>query len=370
MHDDLIGAAARRGATWSFAGVLVAAVGPAALAGWASGPAAAPAAYVLAVVVAGGWLHLGAPGLFAMPLPRRALRPADVTLTNLAAGIGLATGTAPPAAFVLDHPQPNVAAFTGRSGRGHGHDVLVVTTGALGLLTRDELEAVCATQLAIAHDPTGRRNDGRLTAWRVARAGSAVAFLPVVALTWAVPYAILPPLVLTGPAMLAGWLVAGKLKWWSRVGADGVCVATTRHPAALVSALRRLSLWNGDPVPVGWVTKLTGAGGSRWAVAVGPQWSMTTTVNGRTTDTRTAEQVEDVNLLVRAGLVRRVCLEGADATLGCRAELVDAVRRAGRAAAQGGVVEVEGVFVGLQGVVAVRGDQGRPDAAAAGSADE
>ena len=80
---------------------------------------------------------------------------------------------------------------------------------------------------------------------------------------------------------------------------------------------------------------------------------MTTTVNGRVTDQRTAEQVDDVNLLVRAGLVRRMCLEGGDRSLASRAQVVEAVRRAGRAAAVGGAAEVEGVLVGLEGVVGI-----------------
>jgi hypothetical protein len=130
-----------------------------------------------------------------------------------------------------------------------------------------------------------------------------------------------------------------------------VTVATTRNPAPLVTALRKLAVWNGPAVPVGWVAKVVGTGASRWAVAPTMPWTMTTTVNNRVTDTRTAEQVEDVNLLVRAGLVRRICLEGGERSLACRSQVVDAVRRAGRAAAKGGAAEVEGVLVGLQGAI-------------------
>jgi hypothetical protein len=57
---------------------------------------------------------------------------------------------------------------------------------------------------------------------------------------------------------------------------------------------------------VGWYTKIIGAGASRWAVPPTLPWTMTTTVNDRTTDVRTAEQVEDApGTAGAAGLRRR-----------------------------------------------------------------
>jgi hypothetical protein len=53
--------------------------------------------------------------------------------------------------------------------------------------------------------------------------------------------------------------------------------------------------------------------------------------------------------------VRRMCLEGGARSLASRAQVVEAVRRAGQAAAMGGVAEVEGVLVGLDGVVGMAG---------------
>jgi hypothetical protein len=283
-------------------------------------------------------------------MPTRGLSPAGLEVVNLAQGIALATGTPTAGAWEVDHPEPNVAAIE------HGDTAaLIVTSGARAALTRDQLEAVCAAQLAIAHDAGVRRLDRMLGAWRLARTASIVAGVPVFVLFTMAPAVGWFPLALTLPAELAGWLVAGKVKWWVRVAADGVCVATTRHPEPLVDALRILASYNGESVPVGWVARIVGTGASAWAIPPGMPWTMTTSVNGRVTDQRTAEQVDDVNLLVRAGLVRRICIEGGERSLASRAAVVDAVRRAGRAAAAGGIAEVEGMLVGLEGVLGPAG---------------
>jgi hypothetical protein len=349
MHDDLLAAAARKGRLWALAGVPLAALGPAIVAAVVAGPFAALVTFGALAVATGAWLLAGAPGVPSDAMPTIPLLGADLVVTNIAEGIGLATGTRP-AAWQVDHPQPNVAAVEHPDG-----DLLVVTSGAVSALSRDQLEAVCANQLAIAHDATVARLDGMLGAWRLARAASIVLGVPAIVLLSVSPTTGWVFVAATLPAELAGWLVAGKLKWWARVAADGVTVATTRHPGALVEALPILAGWNGDSVPLGWLAKVVGAGASRWAIPPTMPWTMTTTINGRVTDQRTAEQVDDVNLLVRAGLVRRICLEGAERSLASRAVVVDAVRRAGRAAAAGGVAEVEGVLVGLGGVVGPAG---------------
>ena len=350
MHDDLLAVAGKRGRAWALAGVPLAAAGPALVVGILVGAVPGLLVGVLVAVATTGWLLAGAPGVPSNPMPRSGLRPADPVVVNIADGIGIASGAPPAAAWQVDHPQPNVAAIE----QGE-RDLLIVTTGAVQALTRDELEAVCANQLALAHDRTVQRLDGMLGAWRLARAGAYVLGVPAIFLLSMNPEVGWVFAAATVPAEVAGWLVAGKVKWWARVAADGVTVATTRNPAPLVSALRKLAVWNGATVPVGWVAKVVGTGASRWAVAPTMPWTMTTTINNRVTDTRTAEQVEDVNLLVRAGLVRRMCLEGGERSLASRSQVVDAVRRAGRAAAKGGAVEVEGVLVGLQGAVGMAG---------------
>ncbi|HET6663462.1 MAG TPA: DUF2510 domain-containing protein [Acidimicrobiales bacterium] len=350
MHDDLRSAALRRGLLWSLAGVPISVAGVGVGAGVVWGPAAGIGAAGLLAALLTAWLLAGAPGVPAAPMPGRGLVPGRPEVVNLAQGIALATGSPPASAWEVDHPEPNVAAI-----EQGDRPSLIVTTGALASLTRDQLEAVCAAQLAIAHDPGVRRLDRMLGAWRLARAASCVAGIPVFVLFPAAPAIGWVPLAVTLPAELAGWLVAGKVKWWARVAADGVCVATTRHPEPLVAALRILAVYNGESVPVGWVARVVGTGASAWAIPPGMPWTMTTSVNGRVTDQRTAEQVDDVNLLVRAGLVRRICVEGGERSLASRAAVVEAVRRAGRAAAAGGIAEVEGMLVGLDGVVGPAG---------------
>ena len=351
VHDDLLEVAARRGAFWGLAGVPVAALGPAVAIGVIAGTVLAGLLTFVAITVAfGGWLYVGAPGVPVDALPRHGVREADLVVRNIAEAIGIAKGELPAEAWQVDHAQPNVGVAT-----LPGRDILYVTTGAVSEMSRDELEAICAAQLAIAHDPVVERLDRRLGAWLVIRASTYVFFFPVVFIGSIAPVAGLPLLAFVLPAELISWVVVGRQRWWARVAADGVCVATTRHPAPLVSALRKLAMWNGSRVPIAWVSVVVGFGTNRWAVPPTMPWTMTTSVNGRVTDQRTAEQVADVNLLVRAGLVRRICLEGGDRSLASRSEVVAAVRRAGQAAAVGAVAEVEGVLVGLEGVVGMAG---------------
>lgn len=351
VHDDLLEVAARRGAFWGLIGVPVVALGPAVLVGLvAESVVLAVLALLVVAGLFGGWLLVGAPGVPHEALPRHGVRHADPVVANIADAIGIANGDTPAEAWQVEHAQPNVGVVVRRP-----RDLLYVSTGAVGGLTRDELEAVCAAQLAIAHDPTVERLDRRLGAWLMIRASTWFLGIPIIVVLSVAPIVALPAVALLLPAEGVAWLVCGKQRWWARVAADGVCVATTRHPAPLVSALRKLAIWNGSSVPIQWMARLTGVGASRWAVPPTMPWTMTTSVNGRVTDQRTAEQVADVNLLVRAGLVRRICLEGGDRSLASRSEVVEAVRRAGRAAAVGGVAEVEGVLVGLEGVVGMAG---------------
>ena len=62
--------------------------------------------------------------------------------------------------------------------------------------------------------------------------------------------------------------------------------------------------------------------------------------------------------MVRTALVRRVCLEGMDADVTTYREIKGHLRAAGKAAARGETVVVDGVEVGLGGVVDRTGTQG------------
>lgn len=133
----------------------------------------------------------------------------------------------------VDHAAPNVGVVPSADG-----DRLYVTRGAIERLTRNELEAVCAAQMAIAHDAGVRR---------LAHAGSLLANLrfavflgivPVVAtaLVGSLPTALLLVALLL-PVASAAWLCGGRIAWWAAVATDAVCIRTTRHPQALATAL-------------------------------------------------------------------------------------------------------------------------------------
>jgi Zn-dependent protease with chaperone function len=345
VHDDLLAVAARRGRWWSVCSGVLLALGPAILVGVVLG--IGPGLVVFAVVTAAdaGWLLAGGAGAVRPPWPRDDLRPADTVVANITEALSIAAGAASSTtAAQVASPQPNVAAFDGPDG-----DVLVVTDGAVRSLTRDQLEAICAAQLAIAHDATCRRLEGAASAMLLVRIGGMILAVPAIVLTSIVPLAGLPFLAVASAAEAAGWITGGRLRWWARVAGDAVAVRTTRHPEPLAEGLRVLARYNGKQVGIRWIALAAGTGTTRWAVPVGIPFTSTTEINGRVVDQRTRELVEDAKLLVRAGLVRRVCLGGEPATLASWQSARDAVRAAGRAAARGGTALVEGEQVGLHG---------------------
>ena len=138
-------------------------------------------------------------------LPRHGVRPADLVVRNIAEGVGIANGALPAEAWQVDHAQPNVGVAT-----LPGRDILYVTTGAVGAITRDELEAVCAAQLAIAHDPTVERLDRRMGAWLVIRASTWILGVPVIVIGSIAPVVGLPLLAFVLPAELVAWFVVGQ----------------------------------------------------------------------------------------------------------------------------------------------------------------
>ena len=344
MHDDLVAVAARRGRAWCGAAAVVLGLGPAVVVAILAG--AVPGLVVLGgfVVVDAAWLLAGAPGATQPPWPTDEVRPAELVVINVAEGIAIASGETALATWQVASAAPNIAAFDVPGG-----DALVVTDGAVADLTRDELEAACAAQLAIAHDDTCRRLEGAAAALLLLRIVGIVAFTPAVVLTSIVPSAGWPFMVVVGAAELAGWLLGGRVRWWARIAGDGVAVRTTRHPAPLASGLRVLARWNGPQVKIRWLALLAGTGTTRWAVPVGIPFTSETRVNGRLVDRRSRELVEDAKLLVRAGLVHRVCLQGEPATLAAWRNTAAAVRAAGRAAARGESATIEGEQVGLDG---------------------
>src|SRR5262245_12236898 len=139
MHDDLLEVAARRARAWLVVLAVVAALGPGVLLWVLAGPVAGVVAGVVAAVGVLAWTLAGAPGLPRAGWPAEGLAPAGTEVAGLAAGIAIATGGGDVPAWEVAHSAPNVGAFRSRSGLA-----LVVTDGARELLTRDQLEAVCA----------------------------------------------------------------------------------------------------------------------------------------------------------------------------------------------------------------------------------
>jgi len=310
----------------------------------AGGWAAAAVGLVAGLVGAYVLLTRDGPGTAAKPTDRIAT--GDQREQNLAAAIGVATGTQPAAVYSVDNPSPNVAAIP----EGQGYAVYV-TSGARAALQRDELEALCAAQLATVLDRPARRLNAaadRLRAGRLLTCFAALVLVPAFFLGVGVGLATVAA---TAGYAISSWTLAERIRFWGRARVDAVCVATTRNPQALVDACPRMAAWNGGKVkvhqPAGWI----GAVDRFWLVPVSQGWTTTTEVNGRVTSKRSAELDEDIALLLRAALVRRVCLEQQDADLTTYRDIKGYLRAAGQAAARGRTIAVDGVQVGLHGVV-------------------
>jgi heat shock protein HtpX len=153
-------------------------------------------------------------------------------------------------AALLDDDAPNALAV----GLRRSSTTLVVTTGLVEKLTRDELEAVLATQLCAV-----RRLDTALRTIAVAatsHSGSVYRLFQeglergqpwYSRLDWSA-WALA---AVTWPTMVAGRAVRRSVLRSFDFGADDMAVAITRHPEALVSALRKL---RDDPTVVDGLT--------------------------------------------------------------------------------------------------------------------
>ena len=344
MHDELARVAWKRGRRWVlFASFLVGIGGAVALA-LVGGPAGAVIGLLIGWPV--GHHLLVRQGQGKGGAPRGAVTPGDQRQTNLADGIALATGTMPAAVFQVESPAPNVGALPVKGGYA-----VYFTSGATTSLQRDELEALCAAQIAGLIDPHPRKLHAaadRLRAGRLISCFSAVFLVPGFFIAPIVGGMVL---AVDLPWTLACWALAERIRFWARAGVDAASVATTRHPQALVDALPRLAAWNGPKVKVQIPWGAIGAVDRFWMVPVSVGWTTTTEVNGRTTSTRSAELDEDIALLVRSSLVRQVCLQSRDADVTTYKEIKGYLKAAGKNAARGKSTLVEGVQVGLGGVV-------------------
>lgn len=221
--------------------------GDAAAWSWLPGGAAVIAGALL--VLSAGLLAIGAlRGSGAWQLKGLVSRPptADeaLRLINVVHALCLGLGVEPPTIEVIDDAAPN--AISGRSGR---RQRLLVTTGALTDLSRDELEAMCAHELAHLN-ATDARLVGAAFATLVrvhglgiaaAAAGVAIAGLAFQADLWGAFLFGVAIVIVSGVSILLLNRPLLRLRADTDDVADCVAVHLSRHPAALAQLLGRLA---------------------------------------------------------------------------------------------------------------------------------
>lgn len=215
---------APRLSSWPALGAVAASVAPVGLivgiVVWLAASPVAGGVVGVAIVLAGGvaW-WAGAPAICLSVLGVRTPAPGELPrVQNLVDGLSLALGVRPPTLWVTtgDGPGPNLA-VVGASARAVS---LVVTPSLERSVARVELEAILAHALAHA-----RRGDAHVLARRAGTFG-------LVALV-------------SGRPVEA---VAGRARIPREQGADGVALAATRYPPALLAALGALSRRQGEPL--------------------------------------------------------------------------------------------------------------------------
>ena len=153
---------------------------------------------------------------------------AVVRASELVAGVSIAAGVPAPSVHVVLHGCPNALAV----GMKPESTDLYVTTGLLGLLNRDEQEAVVASVVT----SIGRYD---VACGTVAYAvGSGLSDMSLMWLSndprsWVIT-------ALLSPFWLAGWITHRLVLRWSGAERDAEAMAYTRYPPALHSALMKL----------------------------------------------------------------------------------------------------------------------------------
>lgn len=210
---------------------------------WVAGLASAGLGLVVALV---GWF--GGSKIVLSISNTRSATPLELrTLTNVTEEMAIAAGIRPPAVYLIDDSAPNAFA----TGRNPNEGVVVVTTGLMQKLTRDELQAVVAHE--IGHI---RNNDVRLMTMLALVAG----LIPLIAdafgrsLWWGggrsrrnnndngaalVFLAIAIVLMIVAP--ICSKLLELAVSRRREFLADATSAELTRNPDALVSALHKIS---------------------------------------------------------------------------------------------------------------------------------
>lgn len=151
-------------------------------------------------------------------------------LVNLMDGLAVATVVAPANTAVIDDPAPNALTVGTRS----AETTIIVTTGLLHSLTRDELEAVLAVQFCeiarldvMLRSVVSACTEGVIGLYRGARPDSMDPRKWTAAL-------------LLAPSMLIAKAIRSRTRRSLDHGADDMAVSIVRHPDALAKALRKL----------------------------------------------------------------------------------------------------------------------------------
>jgi heat shock protein HtpX len=165
-----------------------------------------------------------------VPAQTAAQSVADQKVYNVLEGVALAAGVpAPQLQFVLD---PALNSYS--VGRKPDTAVIVLTTGLVAALTRDELEAILAYELSRV-----RSLDTALSTWTASVTGRTIEL-------YETTDRILAKLVLIIPAKLARRLRDRTLRRQASQR-DILAMNFTRHPEALLSALEKI---DADKTPV------------------------------------------------------------------------------------------------------------------------
>ena len=163
---------------------------------------------------------------------------------NLLVELAIAVGAPPVEAALLDDDAPNALAVGYRQSR----TVIVITTGLVEKLTRDELEAVLAVEMCSI-----RRLDTAMQSVALAANKGAISIHRQQRDEWKDPRAWLW-IALTWPSMVVAELARSRALRWAGCGADDMAVAVTRHPEALCRSLEKL---RDDPNEVALLDDLT-----------------------------------------------------------------------------------------------------------------
>lgn len=149
---------------------------------------------------------------------------------NLLEGLAVAAGTLPVRVAVVADKAPNALAV----GRRPADTTIVITSGLVEQLTRDELEAVLAAEICAV-----RRLDTAMQTATLACTSGAVAVHHWWREDWKDPRSWLM-IALTWPTMACAELLRRSVSRVADFGSDEMAVTLTRHPEALRSALVKL----------------------------------------------------------------------------------------------------------------------------------